>query len=150
VIVAVPHPLPAVKTARTPPVLQSVVALAGATVDPVTPLVVNVTVALQTGLPLASLSWNWRLQLAPGPVLEQDCVTLKTLPGGVYALTTAAPPRTAAAANTREAPKRRSRRGAMRMVVTIFPPGAEQSSGQGNTAVPPWVNSHETAKSRSR
>jgi hypothetical protein len=150
VTVAVPHPLPAVKTARTPPVLQLVVALAGATVEPVTPLVLNVTVALHTGLPLASLSWNWTLQLAPGLVLEHDCVTLNTLPGGVYALTAAAPPRIATAARAKEAPNSRSRRGAVDMVVKMLPPRAGQSRRQGNTPTPPWVNRNETTRSRSR
>jgi hypothetical protein len=48
VIVAVPHPLPAVNAASTFP-LQSVVPLVGLTFEPETPLVLKSTVALQTG-----------------------------------------------------------------------------------------------------
>jgi hypothetical protein len=148
VMVAVPHPLPAVNTAKTSPVLQLVVALAGVTVEPVTPLVVNVTVALHTGLPFASLSWNCKWQVPPGLTLEHDCVTLNTLPGGVYALTTAVPPNTATAARASEAPKSRSRRDAVETWVKILPPGAVTLRRQGTTAVSHRVNSGETTKLR--
>lgn len=149
-MVAVPHPLPAVNKASTLPVLQFVVALVGVTVEPVTPLVVNVTVASHTGLPLASLSWNCRLQLPPGLVLEHDCVVLKTLPGGVYALTTAVPPSTAAAAIASEAPKSRSRRGAVETGVKILPPGGHSPSGRVPLPRPTGSITIETARSRSR
>jgi len=74
VMVAVPHPLPAVNKAATLPLQgdEPVCALAGVTVEPATPLVVNVTVALHTALPLLSSRWNCRAQVAPGLVLEQD------------------------------------------------------------------------------
>lgn len=137
VTVAVPHPLPAVNTAATPPVLQLVVALAGVTVEPVTPLVLNVTVASQTGLPLASFSWKVRLQLVPGLADEQDDVALRTLPGGVYALTTAAPLRTARAARAKEAPNSRRRRGAVQLVVKILPPSGGNPVGRVACPLPP-------------
>jgi hypothetical protein len=105
-----------------------VIAEAGCTLAPCTPLTLKLTVALGSGTPLASLSWKTMVHWDAGLTVEQELMVASALPGAVYALTRAAEASVAKAAMISDVTKRRIKREG-RTKVTVVPPTGSMQRG---------------------